>query len=42
MKGLNEGFDPVQWWKINASTLPHWSVAAQKVVLVQPLSAAAK
>lgn len=39
---LDREFDPVEWWKINASTLPHWSMAAQKVILVQPSLAAAE
>ena len=25
---LDKEFDPVKWWKINASTLPHWSTVA--------------
>lgn len=39
---LDKEFDPVEWWKINATTLQHWSIAAQKVILVQPSSAAAE
>ena len=31
---------PLQWWKTNASELPHWSTAAQKVLLLQPSSVA--
>ena len=33
---------PLQWWRTNASELPHWSTAAQKVVLLQPSSAASE
>ena len=33
---LDKEFDPVKWWKNKASTLPHWSTVAWKVILVQP------
>ena len=31
---------PLQWWWSNAAELPYWSQAAQKVLLLQPSSAA--
>ena len=34
--------DSVQWWKDVSPDLPSWSFAVQKVVLVQPSSAAAE
>ena len=39
---LDNAYDPLEWWKTNASALPCWSLAAQKIVLVQPSSAAAE
>ena len=39
---LDNAYDPLEWWKTNASALPCWSLAAQKTVLVQPSSAAAE
>ena len=39
---LDDAYDPLEWWKCNANALPHWSQAAQKIVLVQPSSAAAE
>ena len=39
---LDDTYDPLEWWKSNASALPCWSQAAQKIVLVQPSSAAAE
>lgn len=43
---IPNGFDPLTdtwpWWKSNAQELPAWSSAVQKVVLVQPSSAAAE
>jgi len=34
--------DPLEWWRSNATSLPCWSVAAAKVLLLQPSSAAAE
>ena len=34
--------DPVEWWRNNAATLPCWSAAAEKILLLQPSSAAAE
>ena len=34
--------NPIKWWKQNAVALPSWSVAAAKVLLLQPSSAAAE
>ena len=39
---LSEGFDPVEWWKLHSTTLPHWSTCARKIFLIQPSSAAAE
>ena len=39
---LDDAYNPLEWWKINTSVLPHWSQAAKKVFLVQPSSAAAE
>ena len=39
---LDDVYDPLEWWKCNASALPHWSQAAQKMFLLQPSSAAAE
>ena len=39
---VNEQMDPLEWWKLNASELPHWSSAARKVLVLQPFSAAAE
>ena len=39
---LSEEFNPVEWWKLNSTTLPHWSNCAKKVLLIQPSSAAAE
>ena len=33
---------PLEWWKVNASALPAWSVAAKKILVLQPSSAAAE
>ena len=33
---------PLQWWKANASELPHWCASARKVLLLQPSSAASE
>jgi len=32
-------YDTLSWWKGHSHELPHWSAAAQNVVLVQPSSA---
>ena len=32
----------LQWWKQHEITLPHWSAAAEKAILIQPSSAAAE
>ena len=34
--------DKVAWWSSNSETLPHWSAVVNKVLLVQPSSAAAE
>ena len=39
---VSEEFDPLDWWKRNSSTLPHWSACAKKILLIQPSSAAAE
>ena len=39
---LSEEFDPVEWWRLNSTTLPHWSTCARKIFLIQPSSAAAE
>lgn len=36
----DDAYDPLEWWKCNASALPHWSKVAQKMFLLQPSSAA--
>ena len=33
---------PLEWWKRNADALPNWSEAANKILLLQPSSAAAE
>ena len=39
--GLTEIADQkVKWWQDHTSSLPHWSQAVKKVLLVQPSSAA--
>ena len=35
-------FDTVEWWSRNEQDLPHWSSVAQKVLLLQPSTAAAE
>ena len=32
----------LKWWKQNTTNLPKWSLAAQKILLVQPSSAASE
>ena len=39
---VDSSIDPMHWWRLNASTLPHWAVAACRVLLVQQSSAASK
>ena len=39
---LSEEFDPVKWWSLNSTTLPHWSTYARKISLIQPSSAVAE
>ena len=39
---LHEEFNPLDWWKSNASVLPYWSSIARKIMLLQPSSAAAE
>ena len=38
---LEENVTPLNWWKDHSNDLPCWSEAAEKVLLVQPSSAAA-
>ena len=38
---VSEEFDPVEWWKLNSATLPHWSTCARKIFLIQPSSRSA-
>lgn len=38
----DEDFSVLKWWKQNAPELPYWADAAQKVLLVQPSSAASE
>ena len=39
---VDSSIDPMHWWRLNASTLLHWAVAACRVLLVQQSSAASK
>ena len=39
---VSAGIDVLKWWKDHHQELPQWSLAAQKVFLVQPSSAAAE
>ena len=39
---LSEEFDPVEWWRLNSTTLPCLSTCARKIFLIQPSSAAAE
>ena len=39
---VSPDFDVLEWWKCNKDDLPHWSLAARKVLVVQPSSAAAE
>ena len=38
---ISDDLDPLEWWKLNASVLPHWSNDVKKVLAIQPSSAAA-
>ena len=40
--GTDENFSPLEWSKINAPSLPEWSEATKKVLLIQPSSAASE
>ena len=40
--GTEKSFNPLEWWKMNSSTLPHWSEAARKALLIQPSSVASE
>ena len=40
--GVSPSIDILDWWKANEGSLPHWSSAAQKILLIQPSSAAAE
>ena len=33
---ISDYLDSLEWWKLNASVLPHWSNAAKKVLAIQP------
>ena len=39
---ISEDMDPLEWWKLNAGELPYWSLAAHKVLVLQPSSATAE
>lgn len=39
---VSPDFDVLEWWKCNKDDLPHQSLAARKVLVVQPSSAAAE
>ena len=39
---LDEAYNVLEWWRSNASPLPHWSDAARRILLIQPSSAAAE
>ena len=39
---VSAGIDVLKWWKDHHQELPQWSLAAQKVFLVRPSSAAAE
>ena len=39
---VDRDFDQLHWWRLHATTLPHWSAAAKKMILIQPSSAAAE
>lgn len=39
---LADNIDPLLWWRRNSGSLPAWSAACKKVLLLQPSSAAAE
>ena len=39
---ISDDLDPLEWWKLNASVLPHWFNAVKKVLAIQSSSAAAE
>ena len=39
---LADNIDPLLWWRRNSDSLPAWSAACKKVLLLQPSSAAAE
>ena len=39
---LDDLTDTLPWWKASAQDLPYWAAAVQKMVVVQPSSAAAE
>ena len=39
---VSEDISCLEWWKLYEQGLPCWSAAANKVLLVQPSSAAAE
>ena len=39
---VDSSFSSVEWWRLNSSSLPKWSAAARKILLIQPSSAAAE
>ena len=39
---LDRDADPMEWWKNHSGDLPCWSATAEKILLVQPSSAAAE
>ena len=41
-EGIDSGYCVLKWWKNASVDLPHWSVLARQVLLVQPSSAAAE
>ena len=40
--GVNASVCPLEWWQLNSGSLPKWSAKLQKVLLIQPSSAAAE
>ena len=39
---VGASFCPVEWWRLNSTSLPKWLAEARKVLLIQPSSAAAE
>ena len=39
---ISPDYDPLQWWRMNSTSLPAWSAALHKVWVIQPSSAAAE